>query len=318
MALVGTLVSDGLAVDSLRAKQQVARAASAKRAAVDRFRRAVRPIAEAVFDQVQPLLDATTDTLVLGQVGSDVRADVFTRAGVQEGLAAQLAALRRVKPPAAAARAATGLVTALDSLASTAVSVGRTPGAPGTDPGGIDTVLQVQEQLDAAAAYWASALEAAFGTHDVPATPSSKVASRRDAVSRAAWVLAADGACGESISSLAFLAADSRPAPPAITDLGLTLREGVERVLLVKVPSADAALHERLVAAPLRGVLQFLDDTLTAAASAKNGDRASVTRSLAAAKAGRPAFARAASGFRSRGATVCSRLFGSALTARTG
>jgi hypothetical protein len=271
-----------------------------------------------VFDQVQPLLDATTDTLVLGQLGLDVRVDVFTRAGVQEALAAQLAALRRLKPPAAAARDATKLMTALDNLASTAVSVGRTPNAPGTDPALIDTVLQTQEQLDVAAEYWASALGTVFGTHDVPATPSSKVASRRDAVSRAAWVLAADDACGESISSLAFLAADSQPAAPAITDLGITLREGVERVLLVKVPSADAALHERLVAAPLNGVLQFLDNALAADASAKNGDRKSATRSLAAANAGRPAFARAASGFRSRGATVCGRLFGSGLIARTG
>jgi hypothetical protein len=309
VALVGVLAVDGVAADSLRAKRRAELAAAARRAELDAFRHAVRPIVEAVFDQVQPLFDATSDTLVFGQTAVEVRSDVFNRTGVQQALARQLAALRRVQPPPEAAQDANALVQALDGLAAATVSIARTPVPAGLDATGVDAAFEVQQQLEGPTSYWAAAVMTAFGRRDLPGTPGSEVASRREAVSRAAWVLAADEACGETIDLLAYMAAD-HSSPPAVSDLGLTLRDGVERVLAAPVPPGDAASHEQLIGAPLRGVLQFVDETLTLATAAKNGPRQSAPQRLVKAERARPAFARAAAGFNARGATVCGRLFG--------
>ncbi len=193
---------------------------------------ALRPTVEAVYDQVQPLLDAF-DAFDRPRVeNAQVRDDVFAAGGTRLALEARLRELRAADAPtsfAARVQQLDGALASLGKAAGTLSAATRaTPGAGGTVP----QYEQGEKALDTAVSTWATAVTGVYGGKAVPLTPRHDRTGVRVPDSKGAWLYEAGRTCGRTTST----------------------RVAAAELPKVALPTGDAARLRAKVLAPLTQV----------------------------------------------------------------
>lgn len=254
---LGVLAVAATQVAPLRAEERAAQAAREQAA----FRTLLRPLAESVFDQVQPLQDAFDQFDKPHPDDLQVRDDVLRASVAVPALQARRKELKAFDVPDAYTAPVRDLLTSLDLLETAAVRLRKATGEKGDAEGEVAGFGSGQGILESAEIAWQDALLTVYGERDAPSMPSTDrtlVKRGRSPLSRGAYVYQADRTCGSSST-----AGDALPDP---TDLGSFLRllpkqialtrGATTRLQAVPLPPPDAARLKKDVVAPLGRFLQ--------------------------------------------------------------
>lgn len=308
LRLVALLVTAALAVLTIGAYDQ--RSDEQEVLAVHAFRRDVRPIAEAVFDQVQPLVDAVAqrDDDASGgfAVYVDVARDPTTRRTLQE----QRAVVEQLEVPETLRRLGVWMVFALERFEQAAALHEE---LPFQETGGtvrlVDAVAAATGTLDEGLIAWSAALTTLY-PQDAPAVPVTGAAVRlRRPLSHPAYLLQAGRACGRADArgeGQQEEPTDAASSRRTAAREAARVRALVRGLLAVPAPPADRVRLEREVAVPLREYGQVAAELDRLAA--RGADPEQVSAALVVAD---EAGSRVALGLDAYGSRTCALLFGS-------
>lgn len=305
--LLALLATAALALTAIGAYDQ--RVGEQEVLAVTAFQDRLRPIAEGVFDEVQPLIEAERQAEDDANGGFAVYVDVARTASSRQALLAQRAALEALDAPRTLAAVAEGLERGLRRLTEAVDLYAALPFEQTTDD--VDLGVARREaaaRLREGLAAWTPAVDALYA-QDAPAVPRDGLAPARRPVSQAAYLLAAGRACGRADASVEGDQAEPTDAASArrtAVQEARMVRLLVRSLLAVPAPAADRDRLEREVRTPLRAygqVAQVLDGL-----AAGGADGEALFRELVAADAD---VARVAGGLGDYGSRTCALFLGS-------
>lgn len=247
--LVGTvglavLVTGTAQAGALRADER----AEARRAAVARAERAyrdgLRPVAESVFDHVQPLQDVFDAFDAPHAYDLGVRDDVLAKGGARAAVLARQRELRANEAPVRYRPLAKRLDDALTAFAQAGARLAEATTLAAGEDGGVQAYDDGRRTLEGAELSWTSAALEVFGEEVPPSLPAGKRAAARPGrspKSKGAYLYAADRVCGGVDDASAALPDPQdvrqflRVAPKALT-LELS---AVQRLQAVPRPAGD-------------------------------------------------------------------------------
>jgi hypothetical protein len=313
-AALGLLILSCLGTGIASAKQQhddqvrKDRIAAEKRAA-DAYVKAVRPIADRVFDAVQPI-DNAIDAFGNPRpgVGIGLR-DVVTKGGAAAELAAVREALAAKQTPRTHRAASAHLAEALGELSKAVAAMDHSVRAPDTDA---CESCGAEDELRVAETSWASAL-GDLGAAPPMSAPGPDGGSPEGPTrpTRGGFIHASDLAC--ATSSVALSGLPERDDVDAVRfnfpREAAILRSSVTALRKIKLPSNSAPLARRLdvdlrSATGLAATLDQLSSAL------KTGNAARYHSALAVLDTELKAMDKLGSTYRSLGATSCASFFG--------
>jgi hypothetical protein len=248
------LATGGIAVLDQRADEAAVR----EGLAVRDFRERVRPIAEAVFDHVQPLAEAERQAEEDASGGFSVYVDVARDPAVGAAVREQQAALDDLRVPGSLQGTAELLRLALDRFRTAAERYADLPFEVTTGdvdlPGATRAAAgALRDGLDT----WSAAIAGLYPQQPpaVPVPPGDEAEPVRRPLSHPAYLLEAGRVCGSADATgegEQVEPTDEASDRRAAAQEAAVLRELVRRLLAVPVPEQDRARLERDVLVPLR------------------------------------------------------------------
>ena len=306
----GAVTSGGLRADrAQRESEERAAAAAALVSQKERdYREAVRPLAEVVFDEVQPLQAAFDAFEQDASYDQAVRDDVFEHGGAGKALTGHQGRLGALAAPPALTDDAEDLSAALDTLIGAARVLDKATRAPGDDDGFVQEYDDGERALGRGIQSWTDALGALYaGAAVTPIVPVYGAASRA-AHSKGAYLYFVDRACGRAGRAFNALPEpdDGAEALRVLRKQAALIRSTSARLKAVPLPSADADRLERHVRAPLHEFASGADALDALVRALQERDREAAAAALTRGRRADAAQARLAAGFQRYGATVCS------------
>jgi hypothetical protein len=314
LSVLITGVAGASGIRSDRAAEQRAVAAAALQAKQEQaFRDALRPVAERVYDHVQPLQDAFDAFDKPSPDDKAVRDDVLGHGGAADAVGRERAALAALSSPASLTKARADLDDALGKLVDVATMLTAATKQRGDKDGVVEGFEDAIPFLGVAEQAWDTAVvDLYLGKGAPPPTAASRtegpvVKAPRPPRSKGAYLYAVDRICGSADTAFAKL--------PDVDDAGDFLKVAPKEAALVRttagrlkavpLPEADADRLTKEVLGPLTGFVATASALEEFAAAVRGRDRRKGTVALdhlSDAYAEQAALAKA---FRSYGATVC-------------
>ncbi len=310
---MGLLAVAVLATGSIAAvDQRREQAREREAAAVQAFREDLRPIAEAVFDALQPLKEAERQSEDDASGGFSVYVDVTRDATTGEVVRAQRRAFDALRVPLSQRRTADRLEAALEDFAT---AVGRYEDLPFDDTTGTISLLGATRAATGpfreGLATWSAAVGDLYPS-DPPAVPvpfNDDTEPARRPVSHAAYLLQAGRVCGRADAAGESGQEEPSDGPSAVRSAAkeaALVRDLVRDLLAVPAPPGDRARLARDVLLPLREFGE-LAGTLDRLASERTTTEALFRELVAADDAG----SEVALGLGDYGSEACALFFGS-------
>lgn len=306
---VGLLAAATLGTGSIAAIDQ---RGNAEVAAVQAFRDELRPIAEAVFDHVQPLAEAERQVDDDDNGGFSVYVDVSRDATFGNAVRVQREAFDALPVPGSLRAVARRLDVALERFADAAE---RYEGLPFTDTTGTVSLGSARQaamdRLQDGLVTWSAAVGALYRAAPpaVPVPLDDDAEPVRRPVSHAGYLVQAGRACGRADATgegEQDEPTDAASAQRTAAVEAVEVRALVRGLLAVPAPSGDRARLERDVLVPLREYGR-LADVLDRLAASSTTPEALFRELVAADTAG----TRVAAGLGDYGSQTCALLFGS-------
>ena len=314
VVLTTTLLGGGVAAADLRGDEREARLAAARAAEQARqelaFRDGLRPLAERVYDQVQPLQNAFDAFDRPMPDDAAVRDDVMRSAGAGPVLVELRAELERLPAPASLAMDKQGLDGGLEVLAGAADALRLAADAP-ADDGNIVTAYEgARDQLTDGILRWTSGVRSLLDGTPLPGVPVQGAppdGPMRAPLSKGSYLFEADRICSSADEALARLeeADDLETLVRVSGQEAALIRSTVERLSAVESPEADQARLADDVLAPLERFARQAAAVEALAGAVAGRDDAAADRALDDYAEGVLAQADLARGLDGYGATLC-------------
>ena len=305
VAVVGTDVA--VAAD-LRAEARAKAAAAAEKRAFATYRAQLRPLAETIYDQVQPLMEAAEGVSYPGPDTSQIMADVFGHTGTAARLRALRPRLAAIPAPGRVRTTSRSVLTAFDLLIAAAEDAERK--ALDNKSEEVDLAL-AGTGITSVVLQWTSPVVAAFGDLKPPAVPGGFSTRPRAPQSRGAYVLAADQLCSTSIDrGLALPPMDTaRQVAAAAPRYAKYVRSVLSGLRAIEVPATEKARVERDIRSLFTGTSKVADGMEQVSTAVRTQSPATARRGLDNLIAGLRASQKLSHGLAGYGATVCSVVF---------
>lgn len=290
----------------LRGDEQRARAQAQERRDVDAWLTAVRPLADRLYDHIQPLQKALEDTVGPAQLVVDVLEDVSQELVDAGELVAVADELGQTTPPKTVSADRDALVAAVREMAEAATTASTVFDAE-QEEALVDALVDSDLALDRATRDYEAAIVRMHGGRPLPPVPDILGESdpARASASRAAYLQAAGAVCAGSLDEVAAAGdggsdEDERRRAEALVTV---LRRDVPLLAAVPAPPRDADLVRDTIATPLQGTLALVEG-LDAALAAQ--DEAAARAAGKLLSQGELAAEKAAAGYREYGSATCS------------
>jgi hypothetical protein len=308
VALTGILGTDVAVAVHVRAEDRKAAALAAEQRAVASYRAHVRPVAERVYDEVQPVQDAIESFQKPGTDVAQIAEDVFTHSGVAEALLARRTELARLAPPATLRAQRVRLLDALDILAAASKRLA-------------DTKIQADysdfnaasSALGSGILAWSTSLTAVYADKNMPSRPvgGDTPLAKRPAASRATLVAALDGVCSAAADAGAGLPPIDNPrqlvqAGPRYTRL---MRNTLKGMRAVAVPASQKARVTRDISPNYTRADKLPAGIDAIVAAIVTGNATSLRSAMSALATGMRGSQALSVSLRGYGATVCADFF---------
>jgi hypothetical protein len=308
LALTGVIGADVAVAADLRAEARAKAAAAAEKRALAAYRTSLRPIAEAVYDQVQPLMEAAEEVGHPGPDTAQIMADVLGRTGAAGRLRSLRARLIALPAPGRVHAKSAAVVTAFDLLLAAVETAER---AVRDTKGGEGDVADAGSSINEVARQWGTPVAAAFGDTTRPALPSGSSTRPRAPQSRGAYVMAVDRLCSESIDTELTLPPMDTPQQVAVSAprYAKFMRSVLTGLRAVDVPASERARVERDIRAHLGPASKAADGMELVATALRTQSPSTGQRGLNSIVAGLRASQKLSRGMSRYGATVCGDVF---------
>ena len=290
----------------MRAIAAERRAEDRERAAVAQYQEALRPVAEGVYDEVQPLQQAFRD-LADGDVQVvDPLIDVATHVAGERGVSKPRTGLRALTPAASMRQQHQLLLAALDDYVAAARQIGSLKDSAALRIEA-DVIARADLALDAASRNWDRSLAAIFqGVTPPPSPVEAGVDGPRPPRSAASYLREVGNLCSAGIDAQDKAGSDDPDPSPA--QLRASVAElGARLPLLTAVQAArgDDLLVTSSIREPLQRSREVVQGVNSALAAVERRDRAALRLARAQIARGEVAAQKAAAGFRAYGSDVC-------------
>jgi hypothetical protein len=308
VALVGVLGTDVAVAIHVRAEDRAAAAAAAERHAAAVYRDRIRPIAEQVYDEVQPLQDAVESFEKPGTDVAQIAEDVLSHSGAADAVTARRGELAKVTTPVSMRSQRDRMLDALDIMVTATTQLASTKTQ--ADYSNLNAASSV---LGSGILAWSTALTALYGDKGIPSRPvgGGTLLSTRQAASRSTMVAGLDRVCSAAADAGAGLPPIDSPqqfiqAAPRYTKL---MRNTVRGLQAVAIPPSQRARVSRDISpnfARANKMADGIDSVMTAIGS---GDPSNIRRALGKLAIGMRGSQALSVSLRRYGATVCADFF---------
>lgn len=310
VAALATLTGGVAASGDLRADQRRTEAVAAEQRRQQQLQRerdeyatALEPVAQALYDVVQPLQQAYADLATGATSALDVLVDVGVHVGSDRGLPVTRSQLAALRPAASVQERHDALLAAVDALLAAARRVDALEASDDEDRY-TALVAEGDVALDAATRTWTRELVPVFGAGSSPPVPrEAGVDGTRRPLSQASWLREAGNLCSSGLDRDLDLGED-----PSVQQVRASLGRLAERIpqlVAVPAPAQDEQLLTDSVRQPLQGTLEISAGFDAALSAAERGDEPGLRQGQAQIARAEVAAEKAGIGLREYGSQLC-------------
>lgn len=277
-----------------------------ERAAVTQYQQALAPVADAFYDQVQPLQQAFRD-LADGDVPTvDPLLDLAAHVAGERGIGPLRQQLEAVAPAASLLREHQLLLTALDDHVSAAGQLGvlRDSAEVRIEA---DLIARADLALDAATRHWTGAVAVVFTGNPTPPIPAEAgVEGLRPARSSASYLRGVGNLCSLGLEALHLAGSDgSAPTAIQVRASATELSSRLPQLKAVPTATSDEPLVSSSIREPLDRARELVDGLNRGLRAMERGDQAALRSAQGQIARGEVAAHKAAAGLRAYGSELC-------------